>query len=371
MAAWIEGGLARSCFGDRFDTHTDIALTQLICHRNKHVVIGADLSGSMNELAGTGASTRIDRARVTIRRILRTGFQTGDRVTLFFFAECPRTPVVVAKPWAPSIVEELVRLVEADLSRDRGTLLRLAHHKALELLDTHMNDSRTWGAVVLVTDGYEDPPPKGYVSPQYPEYGDLSQVYRQYCGWPSEAEPNPIPDNDVTRAWLQLCETYKERTFIVGPDKSVFNRSIREPCTCTRKSVGGIVEGTVSNQVAPGMRDNVVVEVRTRDSNEIRWSGSLNEDMQFRSDIISPGTYDIVARAGTQEGTRIEITIGKGEITQANLTIESRQWWTWLLELMQLHPALAVFTALAIVGTVVYGLLALRNAVVFRSGRRP
>ncbi len=164
----------------------------------KTLVFVFDVSGSMR-------GELLRRAREAAISMIREGTQRGDRVVLFTFGADYKK--VFDKRLANEAEKhDLIDLVPNKTGTGEGTNIRKPHHEALKLLEASLPEP---GAVVLLTDSYNDQPGKND-----PEFA----MYKKYYIPGDRLTKYPkTPENaDYERLLKTMTDSRKVQIFGIG-----------------------------------------------------------------------------------------------------------------------------------------------------------
>lgn len=142
------------------------AVRDLRAAGKKTLIFVFDVSSSMTAKAPGDENGRsyLERAREATINLLRAGTSPGDRVVLMTFGAGYET-VFDQTLRSEGDKEDLVERVPSRPRAGTGTNIRKPHHDALKILDAALPNP---GAVVLLTDSFNDEPKKD--DPAYAEY---------------------------------------------------------------------------------------------------------------------------------------------------------------------------------------------------------
>jgi hypothetical protein len=195
------------------------AVRDLRTLKNKVLVFVFDVSASMRTLVpgGENGQTNLQRAREATITLIREATAPGDRVVLLTFGAGYQT--VFDKTLASEGDKDaLADQVPSEVGTGAGTNIRKPHHDALKLLDAA--HSRP-GAVVLLTDSYNDQPRSD--DPAYP-------TYRKY--YVPGDRLNKYPDTPENRDYERLLRKFYRSQYGVGVQIDATGRPVeRSPIT--------------------------------------------------------------------------------------------------------------------------------------------
>lgn len=207
----------------------------------KTVIFLFDISKSMtNSAGGTGGMSYLSHAREAMTALISQGLRDNDRVIFYTFDTSPHE-VFKSDAYTSSEANGLIEKIPnaQNLSPKIGTIIRLAHHKALKMME---QTKPTNGYLILISDGYHDPPTKG------------SSNYADYLQYYVPGNLSRYPDTQACRDYERLLDSYRDKTlhltmFGIGV---TINKDGR---------IGeGFIEGIHPNQASPG--DNVSAIIR-------------------------------------------------------------------------------------------------------------
>ena len=195
------------------------AVNDLRAQRNKVLVFVFDVSASMRTPVpgGENGQTNLQRAREAAITLIREATAPGDRVVLLTFGAGYQT--VFDKTLASEGNKDaLVDQVPSEVGTGAGTNIRKPHHDALKLLDAARPRP---GAVVLLTDSYNDEPRRD--DPAYPTY------LKYYV---PGGRLNKYPDTPENRDYEQLLRKMRRAQYGVGVQIDATGRPVeRAPTT--------------------------------------------------------------------------------------------------------------------------------------------
>ena len=164
----------------------------------KTIIFVFDVSGSMK-------GELLRRAREATITILREGTQAGDHVVLYTFGSAyEKVFDTVLKNEAEK--KELIAQVPNKPGDGAGTNIRKPHHEALKLLEANLPKP---GAVVLLTDSFNDEPKK-----DDPAYSTYLQYYTP--GGRLTKYPDTPENRDYERLLKTMHDSQKVQIFGIG-----------------------------------------------------------------------------------------------------------------------------------------------------------
>lgn len=164
----------------------------------KTLVFVFDVSGSMR-----GELMR--RAREATITLIREGTQPGDRLVLYTFGAGYQT-VFDKTLLTEADKRSLIDLVPSKPGGGAGTNIRKPHHEALKLLEKSLPEP---GAVVLLTDSFNDEPKKDDVA--YPTYLSYYTPGGRLQRFPDSSE-----NRDYERLLRLMTDSQKVQIFGIG-----------------------------------------------------------------------------------------------------------------------------------------------------------
>ena len=164
----------------------------------KTLVFVFDVSGSMR-------GELLRRAREATITILREGCKSGDRVVLYTFGAGYNT-VFDTTLKSEAEKRDLIAKVPTAPGGGAGTNIRKPHHDALKLLEANLP---TPGAVVLLTDSFNDEPKKD--DPAYPMY---TRYYTP--GGRLKKYPDTGENRDYERLLRETTDSQKVQIYGIG-----------------------------------------------------------------------------------------------------------------------------------------------------------
>jgi len=166
--------------------------------KDKTVIFVFDVSGSMR-------GELLRRARTAAVTILREGTSPGDRVVLYTFG-ADYTKVFDQRLENNAQKRELIQQVPSAPGEGAGTNIRRPHHEALKILES---EEPKPGAVVLLTDSFNDEPKK-----DDPAYADYLRYYTP--GGRLEKYPDTPENRDYERLLAKMSRSERVRAFGIG-----------------------------------------------------------------------------------------------------------------------------------------------------------
>ncbi len=195
------------------------AVNDLRAQKNKVLVFVFDVSASMRTPVpgGENGQTNLQRAREAAITLIREATAPGDRVVLLTFGAGYKT--VFDKTLASEGDKDaLADQVPSEVGTGAGTNIRKPHHDALKLLDAARPRP---GAVVLLTDSYNDEPKRD--DPAYPTY------LKYYV---PGGRLNKYPDTPENRDYERLLRKMRRAQYGVGVQIDATGRPVeRAPTT--------------------------------------------------------------------------------------------------------------------------------------------
>lgn len=195
------------------------AVRDLRALKNKVLVFVFDVSASMRTPVpgGENGQTNLQRAREATITLIREATAPGDRVVLLTFGAGYRT--VFDKTLASEGDKDaLADQVPSEVGTGAGTNIRKPHHDALKLLEAarpRPGHASVPGAVVLLTDSYNDEPRRD--DPAYPTY------LKYYV---PGGQLNKYPDTPENRDYERLLRKMRRAQYGVGVQIDATGRPI-------------------------------------------------------------------------------------------------------------------------------------------------
>ncbi|MCA1595249.1 MAG: carboxypeptidase regulatory-like domain-containing protein [Chloroflexi bacterium] len=258
------------------------------------VVVVFDVSGSMRSRVPETGLTRWQEARAATSEVLTSSLKPGDDLTILPFDAVVHDP----EPH-PALkggeIASLGQLIPSAITGEAGTNMRLAHSRALDLLNRQYAGlpagKRPWEAIIVVSDGYNDAPPL---------HSAAWDDYARFCNVHSENQ-NLYPNTPECQTWrsdaLKFSSSGEGETFGIGvkihdgvPEYRPLNETPTETTPAT--PAASVVSGTVYNgdQPASGAR----VAALDSSGNEVD-AATSGPDGRFTLRGLGSGVYRIVA----------------------------------------------------------------------------
>lgn len=258
------------------------------------VVVVFDVSGSMRSRVPETGLSRWQEARAATSEVLTSSLKPGDDLTILPF------DAVVHDPQSHSALKEaeipnLGQFIPSAITGEAGTNMRLAHSRALDLLEKQFAGSpagkRPWGAIIVVSDGFNDAPPL---------HSAPWQDYAKFCNVHSDNQ-DLYPDTPECEQWrreaFRFASSGEGETFGIGvkihdgvPEYRPVNENPEEASTAA--PAASTVTGVVYNgdQPAAGAR----VDALDSSGNDVD-AATSGPDGSFTLQGLGAGVYRIVA----------------------------------------------------------------------------
>ncbi|MDQ2732344.1 MAG: carboxypeptidase regulatory-like domain-containing protein, partial [Armatimonadota bacterium] len=275
----------------------------------RQFVVVFDISGSMQDKVPESgyALTRWQEARAATSQLLSSTLQPGDSLTILPFDSVVHKPIALGTLNATKIAEIGQQIPDA-MSGESGTNMRLAHDEALILLRAVRGISGMaqetgkhlpWRAIIVVSDGYNDSPPKG--TPAWKDYAKFCNVHGD--------NQNLYPATPECTEWKGLAAQFeksgKGKTYGLGVKIKDAVPEYRPPNEVSTLTAAGedesasTIAGTVYNGDQPAAAARI--EALDAQGNEVD-AATSEPDGKFVLKGLTPGTYTVQASQGGSSG---------------------------------------------------------------------
>lgn len=312
----------------------------------RQIVVVFDISGSMqSKVPETGNTlSRWQEARSATNQVLSSTLQPGDSLTILPFDSVVHKPIVLGQLNATQIANIGQQIPDA-LSGESGTNMRLSHDEALHLLRQQyvsaLVGKRPWQAIIVVSDGYNDSPPKG--TPAWKEYAEFCNVHGD--------NQNRYPSTPQCTEWRTLASQFERsgegKTYGLGVKVKDAVPEYRQPNEVSTLTAPGddeaatTITGTVYNGDQPA--GAAQIEALDGQGNEVNAASSA-PDGTFTLKGLTPGTYTISA---SQAGSSAQISGIKTGNDPMTLHMTHSLLWLWVLLVVLVIAAVTATAAIA------------------------